>query len=255
MKVVILAGGKGTRLSEETQLRPKPMVNIGGKPILWHIMKIYDHFGFREFVVALGYKGDYIKNYFLDYPVVSRDFSVELKTGNVSYYSEQTEDWTVHLRDTGLETASAGRILRMRKLLGDEPFILTYGDGVANVDINELMAFHKQAGKTVTMTAVQPAARFGGLHFNGDDVAKFQEKNRLDEAWINGGFFIVEPTIFDFLTDDNSEWHDILETLTDAGQLAAYRHPGFWQCMDTIRDVQLLEELCEEHKAPWLNWE
>jgi glucose-1-phosphate cytidylyltransferase len=255
MKAVILAGGMGSRLAEETDLRPKPMVEIGGRPILWHIMKLYAHHGITEFVIALGYKGDAIKRYFVDYFALASNLTVRLKGGEVSVHDGQSEDWTVHLIDTGLSTMTGGRVRRLRGLLGNEPFLLTYGDGVSNVDIGELLAFHR-AHKTVgTVTAVRPPARFGGLVFDGNMVAEFTEKPQIGEGWINGGFMVFEPEIFDYLeADDTVLEADALERLAEQRKLAAFRHDRFWQCMDTLRDKHLLEAMWSAGKAPWQVW-
>ena len=255
MKVVILAGGYGTRLSEETELKPKPMVEIGGRPILWHIMKSYAHHGFDEFVVALGYRGDLIKAYFLDYRYVSTDLTVKLGTGDVIAHAGRREQWTVHLVDTGLDTITGGRIKRLRDWIGDESFMLTYGDGVADVDVKELLRFHHEHGKLATVTAVRPPARFGGLDLDGERVAEFTEKPLAGEGWINGGFFVLEPGVIDYVAGDATHWErEPLERLAAEGQLRAYRHGGFWQSMDTLRDVRLLNGLWSSGQAPWKLW-
>lgn len=255
MKVVILAGGLGTRLSEETQSKPKPMVEIGGYPILWHIMHIYAAQGFKEFVVALGYRGDVIKDYFRNYHFRSRSMTVHLGSGDVNLHDGPCEDWLVHLLDTGLHTETGGRIQRAAKFIGREPFMLTYGDGVADIDIRDLLAYHRQNGKLTTVTAVRPTARFGSLEFDGNQVIRFAEKAQAQEGWINGGFFVLEPGAIDFIAGDTTIWErDPLENLSAAGQLAAYRHAGFWQCMDTMRDVRLLESLWSSNNAPWKVW-
>lgn len=256
MKVVILAGGLGTRLAEETEVKPKPMVEIGGKPILWHIMKLYDRYGFNDFFVALGYKGEAIKRYFLEYHVLSGSMSVEVATGKVSLFENEVESWTVNLVDTGQNTLTGGRLRRLRRWLGSETFMLTYGDGVSDVDLAALLRFHKKSGRIATLTAVRPPARFGGLVFEGDAVSAFTEKPQAGEGWINGGFAVFEPGIFDYLQGDESSLEsDVLERLAMDGQLAAYRHTGFWQCMDTMRDKHLLESLWRQRKAPWRVWE
>jgi glucose-1-phosphate cytidylyltransferase len=255
MRVVILAGGMGTRLQEETTVRPKPMVEIGGKPILWHIMKHYAHHGCDDFHIALGYMGDYIKNYFLNQYNLSGDLTIDFSKGMVSREDRETEDWSVKLIDTGLHSMTGGRLLRLKRWLGDETFLLTYGDGVSNVDITELLAFHKTHGKLATMTAVRPPARFGGLVINGDIVENFTEKPITGEGWINGGFLILEPGVFDFLkTDACSLESDALTQIAAGGQLVAYRHDDFWQCMDTLRDKNYLEGLWQSDNAPWKTW-
>ena len=256
MKTVILAGGHGTRLAEETQLRPKPMVEIGGKPMLWHIMNIYASHGFREFLVACGYKGEMIKEYFHNIFIHSSDYVVDLKDGSLKILNSSTTDWRVGVVDTGQNTLTGGRVARLRSWIGDEPFMLTYGDGLANVDIRALVEFHRQHGRIGTVTAVRPPARFGGLTIDGDTVANFSEKPQTDEGWINGGFFVFEPGIFDYLDgDDTILERDPLERLAHNQQLIAYRHEGFWQPMDTLREKQLLESLWQGGKAPWKTWE
>ncbi len=255
MKVAILAGGLGTRLSEETTVKPKPMVEIGGKPILWHIMKTYAAYGFKEFVIALGYKGEIIKDYFINYHYRARNITVELSSGKLVAHDGASEDWTVHLLDTGAETQTGGRVKRVAEFIGDEPFMLTYGDGVANIDIPALLEYHKRQGKLVTVTAVRPAARFGQMVIEGGGVVAFKEKPQIGEGWINGGFFVLQPEIVDTIAGDQTSWEfDALETLAAEGQLAAYQHENFWQCMDTVRDVHLLEKLWSEGNAPWKNW-
>lgn len=254
MKTVILAGGLGTRLSEETAIKPKPMVEIGGKPILWHIMNIYGHHGFKDFVIALGYKGEVIKEYFLDYYHHQSDLTIDLKTGIVTTANNVVRDWVVHLVDTGMNSMTGGRLHRLRDHLTKETFMLTYGDGVCSVDIAKLVAFHKSHGKIATVTAVRPTARFGGITFNGEQVINFKEKPQTGEGWINGGFFVFEPGVFDYLRGDETVLEaDPLERLARDGQLMAYRHEGFWQCMDTIRDKNHLEELWN-NGAPWKIW-
>ena len=256
MKVVILAGGLGTRLVEETEIRPKPMVEIGGRPILWHIMKHYAHYGFSEFVVALGYRGEEIKRYFLDYYQLNGNVSIDLGTGQVEVNHEQIDDWKVHLVDTGLQTNTGGRVRRLHSLLGDEPFMLTYGDGVCDLNLRELLSFHQANHCVATVTAVRPPARFGGLLFSGDHVSRFTEKPVIGEGWINGGFMVFEPTIFQYLKDDQTSLEiDGLDPLAAAGELVAFRHDRFWQCMDTLRDVRLLERLWQSGKAPWSTWD
>jgi glucose-1-phosphate cytidylyltransferase len=260
MRVVVLAGGMGTRLSEETELKPKPMVEIGGRPILWHIMKIYSHHAFKEFVVALGYKGEVIKRFFVDYALINSSFTVQTGSGDVMRRGGSRDDWTVHLMDTGLMTNTGGRMKRVRDLLSRETFMMTYGDGVANVNIQELVAFHRKHGKLATVTAVRPPARFGGLDLSHDSsdcrVQTFTEKPQIGEGWINGGFFVLEPKVLDYIDHDDTSWqHEPLERLAREGQLMAYRHEGFWQCMDTVRDVHLLQTLWGSGKAPWKVWE
>lgn len=255
MKVVILAGGLGTRLAEETEIIPKPMVEIGGRPILWHIMSIYAAFGYKEFIVALGYKGHIIKNFFLNYYYARNNFSIQLSTGDIEVHQGKQEDWQVHLIDTGLDTMTGGRIKRLQHLIGDEPFMLTYGDGVANVNIDELVAFHQRQKKLATVTAVRPPARFGGLNFDGDHVIQFLEKPQIGEGWINGGFFVLEPQVFDFIAGDHIVFErEPLEQLSSDGELVAYRHGDFWQCMDTLRDKRLLESMWQDNKASWKVW-
>jgi glucose-1-phosphate cytidylyltransferase len=256
MKVVILAGGVGTRLAEETEIRPKPMVEIGERPILWHIMKYYASYGFREFIIALGYKGDVIKRYFLEQSSLQGSFSIDMKTGRITAKDEMNEDWLVHLVETGLESSTGGRINRVKDHIGNEPFLMTYGDGVANVDLNALLHLHGKCGRIVTLTAVRPPARFGGLIFEGDLVTKFTEKPQIGEGWINGGFMVMEPKIFEYILSDSTNLEaDVLECLARENQLAAYRHDDFWQCMDTLRDKRLLESLWQDKRAPWKVWE
>jgi len=256
MKVVILAGGFGTRLQEETTMKPKPMVEIGGKPILWHIMNIYAAHGYKEFIIALGYKGEVIKNYFLNYYYLRNSFSIRLNNGHIDVYDSGREDWIVHLIDTGLHTETGGRIKRLAPWIGNETFMMTYGDGVANINIRELVAFHRRHGRLATVTAVRPPARFGGLSFEGDLVTRFIEKPQIGEGWINGGFFVLEPGVLDYIEGDETIFErEPLERLAQDRQLVAYRHDDFWQCMDTLRDVRLLESLWERGDAPWKVWE
>lgn len=252
MKVVILAGGMGSRLQEETVVKPKPMVEIGGRPMLWHIMKIYDAYGYKEFVIALGYRGEVIKNYFLNYYYLRNDFSIHLANGRVDVHDGGHEEWLVHLIDTGLDTQTGGRIKRLAPWLGGQTFMLTYGDGVADIDIQGLVAFHRRHGRLATVTAVRPPARFGGLRFHGEQVAQFEEKPQIGEGWINGGFFVLEPGVLDYIEGDEAIFErGPLERLAAEGQLMAYRHEGFWQGMDTLRDLRLLENLWESGNAPW----
>ena len=255
MKVVILAGGFGTRLSEETIVKPKPMVEIGGKPILWHIMNIYWAYGYKEFIIALGYKGEVIKEYFLNYYNLNSDLTIFLKTGEVKASKNCFRDWIVHLIDTGLNTMTGGRLYRLRDKLKDGTFMLTYGDGVGNINIHRLVQFHKSHGKIATVTAVRPSARFGGIKFDGDRVKEFTEKPQTGEGWINGGFFVFEPKIFEYIDgDDTILEREPLENLVLDGQLMAYKHEDFWQCMDTLRDKRYLEELWQKGNAPWKVW-
>jgi len=256
MKVVILAGGLGTRLAEETGVRPKPMVEIDGRPILWHIMKTYAHYGFKEFVIALGYKGEVIKRYFLDYYSLNGGMTINLADGRVTEHKKVCEDWTVHLVDTGSETLTGGRLKRLQPWLKEDTFMMTYGDGVSNVDIQDLLRFHRFHRRLVTVTAVRPPARFGGLMLNGDAVVKFTEKPQIGEGWINGGFMVMEPQIFTYLEGDQTDFEShTLEKVAADAELAAYRHDRFWQCMDTLRDKRLLEALCERGNPPWKVWE
>lgn len=256
MKTVILCGGLGTRLAEETIVRPKPMVDIGGMPILWHIMKIYSHYNFNEFFLTLGYKGEYIKDYFLNYHPRMSDITVNLRNGHAQYANPETEDWVLHMIDTGKDTLTGGRLKRLESRLKNQgTFMLTYGDGVADISIDELVAFHRSHGKLATVTAVRPPARFGAMNFDGNKVMSFQEKPQTGEGWINGGFFVFEPGVFKYLKDDATILErDPLENLAKDGQLMAYKHEGFWQPMDTIRDRELLEKLCRENIAPWKVW-
>ncbi|MBI3632689.1 MAG: glucose-1-phosphate cytidylyltransferase [Candidatus Vogelbacteria bacterium] len=254
MKVVILCGGLGTRLSEETQLKPKPMVEIGGKPILWHILKIYERHGFADFMLALGYKGELIKDYFLHYHARQSDLTIHLKTGQMDYSNPTAEDWRVSLINTGANTMTGGRLLRLKPhLQSGGTFMLTYGDSVSDVDITALLAFHRSHGRLATVTAVQPSARFGGMRIDGGKVLDFKEKPQSGEGWINGGFFVFEPAIFDYIKDDTTILErSPLETLTRDGQLMAYEHPGYWQCMDTVRDRDALQAVWESTHIPWL---
>ena len=252
MKTVILAGGLGTRLSEETTIKPKPMVEIGSRPMLWHVMSIYEAFGFREFVIACGYRGEVIKQYFANFYHHYSDWTVDLRNGDRKLTRQSAPEWLVHLRDTGEETLTGGRLLRLRELIGNEPFMVTYGDGVANVDISALVRFHKAHGRVATVTAVHPPARFGALDLDGDQVARFAEKPNSDAGWINGGFFVFEPSILDYIDGDASSLErDVLERVADDGQLMAFRHHGFFQPMDTLREKHMLEELWRSGKAPW----
>jgi len=236
-------------------VKPKPMVEIGGKPILWHIMKIYSAYGFKEFVIALGFKGELIKDYFINYHYRARNITIELSSGDLTTHSGESEDWIVHLLDTGSDTQTGGRVKRVAEFIGDEPFMLTYGDGVANINLPALLEFHKTQGKLVTLTAVRPAARFGQMVIEGGRVVEFKEKPQIGEGWINGGFFVLQPGIVDYIAGDQTSWEfDSLEALASENQVAAYRHENFWQCMDTVRDVHLLEKHWSEGKAPWKIW-
>lgn len=256
MKVVILAGGLGTRLSEETAIKPKPMVEIGGRPVLWHIMKHFSHFGFKEFFIALGYKGEVIKRYFLDYYALNGSMTLDLASGEMQVHNKECDDWTVHLMDTGQETQTGGRVKRLEPWLRDEAFLVTYGDGVTNLNLHDLWRFHRSHRRLATVTAVRPPARFGGIVFDGNLVADFTEKPQAGEGWINGGFLILEPEVLDYLEDDQAILEkDGLEMLAHAGELAAYRHDGFWQCMDTLRDMRQLEALWQSGNAPWKVWD
>ena len=251
MKVIILAGGLGTRFSEYTNILPKPMIPIGDKPILWHIMQTYAKFEHKDFYLALGYKAEVIKDYFLNYRSLNADFTIDLDSGNVLSHQLDQVDWKVTLVNTGNTTMTGGRIKRMKKFIGDEPFMLTYGDGVADINLDELLKFHRNHGKLVTMTAVRPAARFGELELENNIVKSFKEKPQMHEGWINGGFFIIEPGFFDFIDDDSTLLErEPLEKATKLGQLMAYQHKGFWHCMDTKRDHELLESLWK-NGAPW----
>jgi len=256
MKVGILAGGVGSRLAEETEHKPKPMVEIGGRPILWHIMKHYYHHGFDQFVIALGYKGECIKQYMIDYYTLGGDLVVDCRDGDVSIQNrDDVENWTVELVDTGSRTATGGRIKRLASYFGNETFMLTWGDGVSNIDLQELLRFHRSHGRLATITAVRPPARFGKLTLQDDRVVDFSEKPQLDEGWINGAFFVLEPGVIDYIAGDDTQWErDPLERLARDGQLIAFKHDSFWQCMDTLRDRVLLETLWNNGDAPWKTW-
>jgi glucose-1-phosphate cytidylyltransferase len=255
MKAVILAGGLGSRLSEETTVRPKPMVEIGGKPILWHIMKIYAAYGVQEFVICLGYKGYVIKEFFANYHLHTCDLSFDLGHGEVEIHRSSTEPWKVTLVDTGEGTMTGGRLKRVLPYLGDEPFCFTYGDGVADIDISALIDYHREQGALATVTAVQPPGRFGAVELNGTRVRSFEEKPRGDGAWLNGGFFVLSPEVGRYLDGDATVWEQApLRTLAGEGQLASYRHRGFWRAMDTLRDRNQLEELWQTGDAPWRVW-
>jgi len=258
MKIVILAGGLGTRIAEETETRPKPMVEIGGKPILWHIMKIYSHYGFNEFIICLGYKGYAIKDYFHNFYMHQTDVTIDLGNNMVDYHDSKSEPWKVTLVDTGMITMTGGRIKRIQQYIGNETFMLTYGDGVGDINIAELIAFHKSQKRKSTLTAVQPHGRFGAIEFNSDESAiqSFQEKPKGDGAWINAGFFVLEPDIFDYLSGDETTWErDPLENLAKENELNAFKHTGFWRPMDTLRDKLELEKLWANGNPPWKVWE
>ncbi len=256
MKVVLLAGGLGTRLSEETVLRPKPMVEIGGMPILWHIMKIYSAHGFNDFVVCLGYKGYVIKEYFANYFLHKSDVTIDLSDNSIKVHDSQAEPWKITLVDTGNESMTGGRIKRIQPHIGNETFMFTYGDGVSDVDINALVEHHKNSGKKCTVTSVQPSGRFGAINLNADDsVHSFMEKPKGDGAWINGGFFVCEPSVFDYIAGDSSIWErEPMEKIAEEGEMTAFKHEGFWKPMDTIRDKHELEEDWTKNKAKWKIW-
>jgi glucose-1-phosphate cytidylyltransferase len=256
MKVVILAGGLGTRLSEETSLRPKPMVDIGDKPILWHIMKIYSFYGFNDFVICLGYKGYIVKEYFANYFLHQSDVTINLQDNSIETHQSEAEPWKITLVDTGKSSMTGGRIKRIKKYIGNEPFLLTYGDGVGNVNIQELVAHHQKQKKMVTVTAVQPSGRFGALNLNEEDtVTAFLEKPKGDGAWINGGFFVCEPAVFGFIENDQVIWEkEPMEQIAAKGEMSAFRHQGYWKPMDTLRDKQELEQEWQSGKALWKTW-
>ncbi len=255
MKIAILAGGVGTRLAEETEIKPKPMVEIGGRPILWHIMMHYAAFGLRDFIVALGYRGEYIKKYFTDYAALSGSMRIGLRSGKVEHLDADVPDWSVELIDTGLPTLTGGRIKRLQPYIGNERFMLTWGDGVSDVNIGSLLDFHKRHGKLATVTTVRPTARFGHIEFDGDRVARFTEKPQTAEGWINGAFFVLEPGVFEYIEGDATQFeHGPMERLAKEGQLMAYKHSGFWQCMDTLRDKKLLQDLWDSGRPPWKTW-
>ena len=255
MKAVILAGGLGARLSEETHLKPKPMVEIGGMPILWHIMKLYSYYGVNDFVVCLGYKGFVVKEYFANYFLHMSDVTFDMSKNKMEVHHAKAEPWSVTLVDTGDDTLTGGRLKRVKAFMGEEDFCFTYGDGVADIDIKKLISFHKTQGTLATVTAVQPPGRFGSLDITGSMISGFKEKPKGDGAWVNGGFFVLSPQIMEYIHDDNTIWErEPLETLAREGKLSAYRHNGFWQPMDTLRDRRHLEKLWDSNKAPWKHW-
>lgn len=257
MKVLLLAGGFGTRLAEETSLRPKPMVEIGGNPILWHIMKLYSHHGFNDFIILLGYKGFYIKEYFANYFLHQSDVTIDIKSGGMEILNNASEPWRVTLLDTGLHTMTGGRLKRAQKLVGNEPFMLTYGDGVSDIDLINLLRFHKMHGKATTITSVQPEGRFGALHIGeGNRVVHFAEKPEGDGGWINAGFFVCEPKVFEYITggDETIFEQDPLRNMARDGELHVFQHKGFWKAMDALRDKQVLDALWEDNLAPWKVW-
>jgi glucose-1-phosphate cytidylyltransferase len=255
MKVILLAGGLGTRLAEFTDVIPKPMVPVGGHPILWHLMNIFAHYGHMDFHLALGYKAQVVKEYFLNYYALNSDFTVNLANGKVTNHLSQAVDWNVTLVDTGLNSMTGGRVRRMRDYVGKETFLLTYGDGLADIDIHALVRFHHEHGKLVTVTAVHPGARFGELDLNGNTVSSFKEKPQMGSGWINGGFFVIEPAFLDLIADDDTILEkEPLERAAAMGELMAYRHEGFWQCMDTVRDRNVLEDMWVSGSAPWKVW-
>lgn len=252
MKVILLAGGFGSRLSEYTEAIPKPMVAVGGRPIVWHIMRTYAHFGHKDFYLALGYRAEIIKEYFLHYRSMNADFSVDLTTGRMTPHQTDAADWRVTLVNTGLESMTGGRVKRMQRFIGNETSMLTYGDGVADIDLEHLLAFHRSHGKMVTVTAVHPGARFGELEITGDRVDSFQEKPQTKQGWVNGGYFVIEPGFFDLIAGDATILErEPLEQAAKMGELMAFRHEGFWQCMDTKRDLDALENLWQSGQAPW----
>jgi glucose-1-phosphate cytidylyltransferase len=255
MEVIILAGGRGSRIAEESSVRPKPMVEIGGRPILWHIMNIYAHYGHRDFLIACGYKSEIIKQYFHDFVIHHSDYIIDLATGRMEYVTPHGLDWRIAVVDTGADTMTGGRILRLKPLVRGATFLATYGDGVGDVDLEALVRFHRSHGRLATVTAVRPPSRFGGLVLNDGQVMEFSEKPQTGEGWINGGFFVFERAVFDYLVDDTTVLErDPLERLAQEGQLMAFQHPGFWQPMDTVRERDLLESYWQSGRAPWKVW-
>ena len=256
MKVAILAGGRGSRLAEETHIKPKPMVEIGGRPILWHIMMHYAHYDHRHFLIALGYKGEVIKKYMVDYCSLNSNLTVKMKTGEIEEHGSDKPDWTVDLIDTGIPTMTGGRIKRLAPYIGNETFMLTWGDGVSDVDLDALLRFHRSHGKLATMTVVRPPARYGHIEMDGERIVEFTEKPQTSEGWINGAFFVLEPDVFDYIEGDEIMWEkEPLEQLAAEGQLMAYRHSSFWQCMDTLREKYILERMWQSGNPPWQVWE
>jgi glucose-1-phosphate cytidylyltransferase len=257
MKVIILAGGLGTRLSEETNLKPKPMVEIGTKPILWHIMNIYAKFGFKEFMIALGYKGEYIKEYFLNFYNFNNNISIDMATGETTIHNGACTDWKVHLIDTGLHSQTGGRLKRLKDwLTEDETFMFTYGDGVADINLGKLLKFHQSHGKLATVTTVRSPARFGRINFSGDQIVRFFEKPQAAEGWINGGYFVLNKEVIDYIDGDSTIWErEPIEKLANDGQLMGYRHDGFWSCMDTLKEKHYLEDFWNSGNAPWKVWD
>lgn len=255
MRVAILAGGFGSRLAEETEVRPKPMVEVGGRPILWHIMRHYAHYGFTDFAVALGYKGEHIKKYFADYCSLGGDMFVDFNTRQIASDGDRDVGWTINLVETGLTTNTGGRIKRLARYVGNETFMLTWGDGVSDVDLHKLLEFHRSHGRLATLTAVRPPARYGHLELDGAKIVSFSEKPQASEGWINGAYFVLEPEILDYIEGDNTQFEkEPLERLARDGQLMAYQHESFWQCMDTLREKHILETLWESGRAPWKVW-
>ncbi len=255
MKTVILAGGFGTRLSEETSVLPKPMVEIGGRPILWHIMKMYSFHGYNEFIICLGYKGHKIKEYFMDYYLFHSDLKIDLSSNKMEVINDNVEPWKITMIDTGLETMTGGRIKRAREYVGDETFFLTYGDGVSDVDFNELLAFHKSQKTAATLTAVQPPGRYGAFTLESEKITRFREKPKGDSAWVNGGFFVLEPEIFDYIDRDDTVWErEPMERLAHDGKLSAFKHDRYWQSMDSLRDKNVLEAVWNSGNPPWKKW-
>ena len=255
MKTVILAGGFGTRLSEETSILPKPMVQIGGRPIIWHIMKMYSSHGFNEFIICLGYRGDVIKEFFMNYFMLQSDLKIDMESNNIEVLNRNVEPWKITLVDTGQNTMTGGRIKRIKEYIGNETFFLTYGDGVSDIDFDKLLDFHKSQKTYATLTAVQPPGRYGAFTLNSDKIASFREKPKGDSAWINGGFFVLEPQIFDYIEKDSTIWErEPMERLAYEGKLSAYKHEKYWQSMDSLRDKNVLEEVWSSGNPPWKKW-